>query len=89
VDGRKGKGVEFDVSIGQYDVRHRCAFEAICALVGELSDAQRESIRGTVWEPVLEYTKFVMDRHMVEALIYTWNPDALAFIIGEREVQFS
>jgi len=49
----------------------------------------RESIRGTVWEPVLEYKKFVMDRHMVQALIHAWNPDALAFMIGQREVQFS
>jgi len=39
VDGGKGKGVEFDVSMGEYVVRHSCAFESICALVDELSDA--------------------------------------------------
>ena len=30
-----------------------------------------------------------MDHHMVQALIHAWNPDALAFMIGRREVQFS
>ena len=44
VDGGKRKGFEVDVSMGEYVVRHRCAFESICALVDELSDAQRESV---------------------------------------------
>ena len=44
----KGKGFEVDMSMGDNVVRHRCAFQSICALVDELSDAQRESVWGTV-----------------------------------------
>ena len=44
----KEKGFEADVRMGDYVVRHRFAFESICALVNELSDAQRESVRRTV-----------------------------------------
>ena len=44
----KEKGFEVHVRMGDYIVRHRFAFESICALVDELSDAQRESVRGTV-----------------------------------------
>jgi len=29
-----------------------------------------------------------MDRHMVQTLIHVWNPDTVAFVIGQREVQF-
>ena len=86
----KGQGFEVDVSMGDYVARHRCAFESIfCVLVDELSDAQRELVRGMVWGPVLEYKRFVMDRFLVQALIPAWNPDSLAFMIGGREVQFS
>jgi len=42
-----------------------------------------------VWWPVLEYKKFVMDRHMVQALIQAWNPDSMAFRVGKREVPFT
>ena len=45
----KGKVYEVDVRMSEYVVRHRCAFDSICALVDELSDAQRDAIRGTVW----------------------------------------
>ena len=51
-------------------IRHKCAFESICALADELSDAQKESVQGKLWGPVLEYKKFVIDRHMVQALIH-------------------
>ena len=83
----KGKGFEVDVSMGDYVVRHRCAFESICALVDELSDAQRGLVRGTVWGPVLEYKRFVVDRFLVQVRIHSWNPDISAFMIGGREVQ--
>jgi len=69
VDVGKEKGFEVDMSMGDYVVRHRCAFESICALVDELSDAQRESVRGTVWGPMLQYKKFAMDRFLVQALL--------------------
>ena len=48
MDGGKGKEVELDVSMDEYFVHHRCAFESICALMDELSDAQKESVRETV-----------------------------------------
>jgi len=89
VEGGKGKGVDLEDSVGEYVVRHRCVFEAICGLVEEISDAQKEAVRGTVWWPVLEYKKFVMDRHRVQALIQTWNPDSTAFRVGRREVPFT
>jgi len=82
--GRGKKGVDFDDTVGEYVVRHRCALEAICGLVEELSDAQLDAVRGTVWAPVLEYKKFAMDRHMVQALIQAWNPDRMAFRVHYR-----
>ena len=87
--GRGKKGVDLEDSVGEYVVRHRCALEAICGLVEELSDAQKEAVRGTVWWPVLECKKFTMDRHMVQALIQAWNPDRMAFRVGRREVPFT
>jgi len=69
VDVGKVKGSEVEVSMGEYVVRHRCAFDSICTLVDELSEEQREAIRGTVWGSVLEYKKFAMDRFLVQALI--------------------
>ena len=89
VEVGKGKGFEVDVSMGDYVVWHRCAFESICPLVNELSDAQRKSIWGTVWGPVLEYKRFVMGRFLVQALIHAWNPDSSSFMICGRELQFS
>ena len=85
----KGKVYEVDVRMSEYVVRHRCAFDSICALVDELSEAQRDAKRGTVWGPVLDYKKFIMDRFLVQALIQAWNPDSSTFMIGRREVQFS
>ena len=76
VDVGKVKGCEVEVTMREYVVRHRCAFDSICTLVDELSEAQREAIRGTVWGPVLEYKKFAMDRFLVQALIQAWNPDS-------------
>uniref|UniRef100_A0A7C8Z2U4 Uncharacterized protein n=2 Tax=Opuntia streptacantha TaxID=393608 RepID=A0A7C8Z2U4_OPUST len=69
VEGGKGPGDDFEDVMGDYVIRHRCAFEAICGLVEDLNDAQKDSIRGTVWRPVLEYKKFPMDRHMVRAFL--------------------
>jgi len=89
VEGGKGKGVDLEASIGEHVVRHRCVFEEICVLLAELSDAQKESVRGMVWWPVLEYKKFVMDRHMVQALLHAWNSDSTTFKVGRREVQFT
>ena len=51
--------------MGECVVRHRCAFESICALIDDLSEVQKEVIRGTVWGLVLDYKRIVMDRHMV------------------------
>jgi len=42
-----------------------------------------------VWASVLQYNTFAMDRHIVQALIEAWNPEAKAFMIGYREVPFS
>ena len=89
LEGGKGKGVDLEHNVGEYVVRHRCAFEEICGLVEELSDAQKEIVRGTVWWPVLEYKKFVMDRHLVQALIQAWNPDSTTFRVCRTEVQFT
>ena len=44
LEGGKGKGVDLEASMGEYVVRHICAFEAICGLVEEHSDTQKESI---------------------------------------------
>jgi len=53
--GRGNKGVEFDDTVGEYVVRHRCALEAICGLVEELSDAQLDAVRGTVWYTLSDF----------------------------------
>ena len=84
----KGKGIDLEGSMGENVLRHRCAFEAICGLVEELNDAQKEAVRGTVWGSVLNYKKFVMDPHLVQALIHAWNPDSTSFRVGGREVRF-
>jgi len=47
----KGKGIVVEMGMGEYVVRQRCAFESICALIEELSEAQKEAVRGTVWGP--------------------------------------
>ena len=38
MEGGKGKGVVLEMSMGEYSVRHRCAFESICVLIDELSE---------------------------------------------------
>ena len=58
-------------------------------MIEDLSEVQKEVVRGTMWDAVLDYKWIMMDRHMVKALIHAWNPDAKAFRIGHREVQFS
>jgi len=88
-EGGKGKAIGVDMGLGEISIRHRCAFESICALTKEFVEIQKDAIRGTVWAPVLQYKAFAMDRHMVQALIEAWNPDAKAFRIGHREVRFS
>ena len=45
VDVGKVKGCEVKVIMGEYVVRHRCAFDSICTLVDELSEEQREANR--------------------------------------------
>ena len=42
-----------------------------------------------MWSPVLKYKSFVMDRHLVRALVESWVPESKAFRIGRREVPFS
>jgi len=68
-DVGKEKVGEVEGTMGDYVVRHRCAFDSICTLVDQLSEEQREAVRGTVWGPVLEYKKFAMDRFLIQALI--------------------
>ncbi|KAJ8421347.1 hypothetical protein Cgig2_027955 [Carnegiea gigantea] len=45
-DERKDDGIEQAVDV---DIRHRCALDAICALNDQLSDIQKEAVRGMVW----------------------------------------
>jgi len=42
-----------------------------------------------MWASILEYKTFVMDPHMVQALIRSWNPKTKAFKIARTEVPFS
>jgi len=103
-DKGKGKGKDGDVSrrgschgggeggrekAVDGEVRHRCSLDAICALNEQLVDIQKEAIRGTIWSPVLEYRKFLMDRHLVHALLEAWRPERKCFKLGQREVPFS
>jgi len=89
-DVGKEEAGEVEGTMGEVPVvRHRCAFDSICTLVDQLSEEQREAIRGTVWGPVLEYKKFAMDRFLVQALIQLWDPQSLSFRMGRRQVQFS
>jgi len=61
VEGGKGKGVALEMSMGDYSVRHRCAFESICALANKLSDVQNKAVWRIVWASVLEYKRFMID----------------------------
>ncbi|KAJ8437174.1 hypothetical protein Cgig2_003803 [Carnegiea gigantea] len=70
-------------------IRHRCVFDAICALNYQLSDIQKEAVRRIIWSSVLECRIFTMDRHMVQALLEAWNPENKCFKLGRREVPFS
>ncbi|KAJ8428740.1 hypothetical protein Cgig2_022650 [Carnegiea gigantea] len=85
-DEREDGGTGQDVDI---DIRHRCALDAIYALTNELSDIQKEAVRGMVWSLVLEYRTFLMDRQLVQALLQAWNPESKCFKLGQREVSFS
>ncbi|KAJ8428908.1 hypothetical protein Cgig2_011650 [Carnegiea gigantea] len=76
---KEGKG------IGDAIVRHRCALEAVCSLNSELEECQKSTIEGTVRSPVLKYKPFVIDRHLVRALVESWVPKSKAFRIGQRE----
>ncbi|KAJ8420341.1 hypothetical protein Cgig2_012106 [Carnegiea gigantea] len=51
----------------------------------ELSDIQKEAVRGSIWSPVLEYKTFAMDRHMVRTLIEAWKPERKRFKLKRRE----
>jgi len=53
VEGGKGKAVAEDFRKGEMSVRHRCAFDSICALMNDLVEIQKNAIRGTMWAPVL------------------------------------
>ena len=44
-------------------------FEAVCSLNTELEEVQKSAVEGTVWRPMLKYKSFVMDRHLVRALV--------------------
>ena len=85
-DEREDERTEHAVDV---DIRHRCALDAICALNDQLSDIQKEAVRRMVWRLVLEYRTFLMDRHLVQALLQAWNPKSKCFKVGRREVPFS
>ncbi|KAJ8427172.1 hypothetical protein Cgig2_024704 [Carnegiea gigantea] len=83
--GNKGKsraeaGIVVEIKgqgIGDVIVRHRCALEA------------KSAIEETVWSLVLKYKPYVMDRHLVRALVELWIPELKAFRICRREIPFS
>ncbi|KAJ8430116.1 LOW QUALITY PROTEIN: hypothetical protein Cgig2_007089 [Carnegiea gigantea] len=85
-DKREDAGRQQAVDV---DIRHRCVLDAICAMNDQLSDIQKEAIRGMVWSLVLEYRTFLMERHLVHALLQAWNPESKCFKLGRREVPFS
>ncbi|KAJ8430687.1 hypothetical protein Cgig2_018413 [Carnegiea gigantea] len=95
--GNKGKsGVEEGMvvekegeGIGDVIVRHRCALEAVCGLNFELEEYQKSAIEGIMLSLVLKYKPFVMDKHLVHALMESWVPESKAFRIGRREVPLS
>ncbi|KAJ8421626.1 hypothetical protein Cgig2_021770 [Carnegiea gigantea] len=70
-------------------LRHQCTLEVVCSLNVELEEVQKSAVEGTVWRPVLKYRPFVMDRHLVQALVECWNPETKAFKVGSREIPFS
>ena len=37
----------------------------------------------------MKYNPFIMDRHLVRALIECWKPETKAFKVGSREVPFT
>ncbi|KAJ8436143.1 hypothetical protein Cgig2_033638 [Carnegiea gigantea] len=75
--------------IGDAIVRHWCTLEAVCSLNSEMEECQKSAIEGTVWNPILKYKPFVMDRHLVRALVESRLPVLKAFRIGQREAPFS
>ena len=88
-EGRKGKDVVVDMDLGEVSIQHRCAFDSNCSLTEDLGEIQKEAIHATVWALVLQYKKFTMDRHMVVAMIESWNLKTKSFRIKRRDVPFS
>ncbi|KAJ8423477.1 hypothetical protein Cgig2_013520 [Carnegiea gigantea] len=56
---------------------------------GKGNQQEKLAIEGTMWGPVLTYKPFVMDRHLVWALVESWVPKMKSFRIGRRKVPFS
>ncbi|KAJ8423031.1 hypothetical protein Cgig2_021923 [Carnegiea gigantea] len=92
----KGKEKEVAVEAGEkvteasvaVVIQHRCTLKAVCALNDKFDDDRKRAIRDTMSSPVLEYRSFVMNGHLVWALIECWNSDTKSFKI-RREVPFS
>ncbi|KAJ8428376.1 hypothetical protein Cgig2_012523 [Carnegiea gigantea] len=59
-----------------------------CSLNSELEDYQKSAIEEIVWSSVLKYKPFVIDRHLVRALVESWALETKAFRIDRREVPF-
>ncbi|KAJ8443351.1 hypothetical protein Cgig2_015832 [Carnegiea gigantea] len=83
-DTSRQQAVDVDV-----DIRHHCPLDVICALNDQLSDIQKEAVRGMVWSSVLEYRTFLMDRHLVQTFLQAWNVESKCFKLGRTEVLFS
>ncbi|KAJ8450569.1 hypothetical protein Cgig2_020206 [Carnegiea gigantea] len=75
--------------IGDVIVRHQCTLEAVYSLKSKLEECQKSAIERIVWSPILKYKPFVMDRHLVHALVESRVPESKAFRIGQGEVPFS
>ncbi|KAJ8441250.1 LOW QUALITY PROTEIN: hypothetical protein Cgig2_000623 [Carnegiea gigantea] len=58
VDKEEDEGPKQAVGAVDVVIRHSSALKAVCALRDQLSDIQKEAIRGIVWTPVLEYEAF-------------------------------
>ncbi|KAJ8430715.1 LOW QUALITY PROTEIN: hypothetical protein Cgig2_000280 [Carnegiea gigantea] len=83
IDGVGVRGVRNDVIL-----RSMCTLRSICALHGRMTPYQRDAVLGTTLQPVLEYGEMAMKRHLMLALIKSWDRRRKAFRIAGREVRF-
>ncbi|KAJ8421579.1 LOW QUALITY PROTEIN: hypothetical protein Cgig2_010418 [Carnegiea gigantea] len=72
--------------VGDVVLRHRRALEAVCTLNSELADCQKIAIERT--SLVLRYKPFVLERHLVRALVECCVSKTKSFRIARRHVPF-